>query len=258
MTVPNTADADATPNNITKKVIFEYCPPFTDCISEINNIQIDNAKYLDAVMSMYNLMKDSDNYSKTSASLWQYYRDQSALTDASTIDNFPGKSASFKFKQKVTGQIMIPLKNLIHFWGTLEQPLLNSEINLILTWSANCFIVVETANNQVPTFTITDTKGYVPVVNLSTQDNVKLLQQLKSGFKRTINWNKYQSKVSVEAQNQYLDFQADPNFQRVQRLLVLSYESNAVRTSYTRYFLPAVEIKNYNVVISGQTFLMNQ
>ena len=75
--------------------------------------------------------------------------------------------------------------------------------------------MVETANNQVPTFTITDTKGYVPVVNLSTQDNVKLLQQLKSGFKRTINWNKYQSKVSVEAQNQYLDFQADPNFQRV-------------------------------------------
>ena len=81
-------------------------------------------------------------------------------------------------------------------------PSINCEINLILTWSANCFIVAGTVANQVPTFAITDRKIYVPVVTLSTQDNVKRLQQLKSGFKRTINWNKYQSKVKIQRQDQ--------------------------------------------------------
>ena len=72
-------------------------------------------------------------------------------------------------------------------------------------------------------FAITDTKLYVPVVTLSTQNNAKLLEQLKSGFKRTINWNKYQSKISTEAQNQYLDFLINPSFQRVNRLFVLPF-----------------------------------
>ena len=66
-------------------------------------------------------------------------------------------------------------------------PLINCEINLILTWSARCFIIDSLITCQEPTFTITDTKLYVPVVTFSTQDNAKLLQQLKSGFKRTIN-----------------------------------------------------------------------
>ena len=73
-------------------------------------------------------------------------------------------------------------------------PLINCEINLILTWSSNYFKIFASINDQVPTFTVTDTKRYVPVVTLSTQNNAKLLQQLKPGLKRTINWNKYQSK----------------------------------------------------------------
>ena len=84
---------------------------------------------------------------------------------------------------------------------------------------------------QVPTFAITDTKLYDPVVTLSTQDNVKLLRQLKSGFKRTINWNKYRSKVTIQIQNQYLDYLNDPGFQGVTRLFVSSFEDNAHRTS---------------------------
>ena len=76
-------------------------------------------------------------------------------------------------------------------------PFINCNINLVLTLSANCFIIDAPINNQAITFKITDTKLYVPVVTLSTQDNAKLLEQLKSGFKRTINWNKYQSKVAV-------------------------------------------------------------
>ena len=82
-------------------------------------------------------------------------------------------------------------------------PLINCEIKLILTWSANC-VVTNTAANKETTFAITDTKLYVPVETISTQDNVKLLQQLKSGSKRIVNWNKYQSKVTIQAQNRYL------------------------------------------------------
>ena len=76
-------------------------------------------------------------------------------------------------------------------------PLINCEIELILDWSANCVIIYRDVANQVPTFTITETNLYVPVVTLSTQDNAKLLPQLKNGFKRTISWNKYSSKTGI-------------------------------------------------------------
>ena len=81
-----------------------------------------------------------------------------------------------------------------------------------MTWSANFILISGGIDDQVPIFPITDTKLYVPVVPLSTQENVKLLDQLKSGFKRTINWNKYQSKATIQAQNQYLDYLIDPSF----------------------------------------------
>ena len=93
---------------------------------------------------------------------------------------------------------MVPLKYLRHVWKILEKPLINFEINLILTQSAICFITDGAINNQVPTFTITDTKVYIPGVTLSILNNAKLLQQLKSGFRRTINWNNFQSKVTIQ------------------------------------------------------------
>ena len=95
--------------------------------------------------------------------------------------------------------------------------------------------------NQAATFSITDAKLYVPVVTSSTQDNAKLLEQLKSDFKRTINWNKYQAKVSAEGVNQYLDFLIDPSFQGVIRILVLPFEDVAQRTSDKRYYIPTRE-----------------
>ena len=128
-------------------------------------------------------------------------------------------------------------------------PLSICEINLVLTFS--CFIIDNPIVGQEPIFTITDAKFYVPVVTLLTQDNAKLLEQLKSGFKRTINWNKYEPRVTVEQQNRYLDFLINPSFQGVNRLLVLLFENNGGRTSYMRYYLPLVEVKNYNVVIDG-------
>ena len=133
-------------------------------------------------------------------------------------------------------------------------PLINCEINLILTWSANCAITYTNVPNQGATFAITETKLYVPVVILLTKDNSKLLQHLKSGFKIIINWNKYLTKPELLAQNPKLNHLAEPSLQRVSRLFVLAFENDAQRTSNKRYYLPNVEIKDYNVMIDGKTF----
>ena len=147
-------------------------------------------------MPMYHLIVYSDIYLKTSGSLWQYYRDEPDLDNNGHTVDFPAdnnnNSISLKFL-KITPQkgncstkdvkMILPLKYLSNFWRTLEMTLINCEINLILPCSANVFFVADTVANQVPTFTITDTKLYV-VVTLSTQGNAKLLEQLKTGFKR--------------------------------------------------------------------------
>ena len=108
--------------------------------------------------------------------------------------------------------------------------------------------------NQCATFAITETKLYVSVVTLSTQDNAKLLQQLKSGFRRIINWNKYLSKPELLAQNPNLNHLVEPSFQLVNRLFVLAFEDDAQRTSNKIYYLPNVKIKDYNVMIDGKIF----
>ena len=130
-------------------------------------------------------------------------------------------------------------------------PLINCEVNLILTWSRD--YVISSATGEIK-FKITETKLYAPVVTLSTQDNAKLLQELKSGFKRTINWNKYESNIKTFAQNRYLNHLINPSFQGVNRLFVLSFENENDRTSHSNYYLPKVEIKDYNVMIDGKSF----
>ena len=199
----NTAADGAAANNTNKKVIFKDCASFTNCISKINNKDIviykdivDNAKYIDIVTPMYNLIEHSDNYSKTSGRLWQYCKEIPALDNDDNITDFNGTNAtdSFNFKTKITDQtaannsngniagrvdvkIMVPLKYLSNFWRTLKMPLINCEIELILDWSENCIIIYTNVDDQVPTFTITETNLYVPGVTLSTQDNSKLIQQ---------------------------------------------------------------------------------
>ena len=159
---------------------------------------------------MYNLIENSDNYAKTTGSLWQYCKDMPARNNNNNeivVFTENNLTDSFNFKAKITGQtgndgtkdveIMVPLKYLSNFWRTLEMLLINCEVNLILTWSSTCVIVSTGDANQAATFAITDTKLYVPVVTLSTQENAKFLQQLKSGFKRVINWKKYLSKPEL-------------------------------------------------------------
>ena len=141
-----------------KSLAFKNCAPFTNYISKINNAQVDNAKDINIVMPMYNLIEYSDNYAKTTGSLWQYFRDE-------PNDNL-ADSESFKSKIKITGktpnvdnekdvEIMVSLKYLSNFWRTLEMPLINCEVNLILTWSSTCVI---TNSTGAGTFEITDTK----------------------------------------------------------------------------------------------------
>ena len=159
-----------------KQVIIKNCIPFTDCISEISNTQLDNAKDLVVVMPMYDLIEYSDSHSKTSGSLHQFCRDEPPLNNA-----FIAESESFKFKPRLLNSIInveiaVPLKYLNNLWKTLEIPLINCGINLILTWSASRLI---SEVDRSTTFAITDTKLYDPVVTLSTQDNAKLLQELK-------------------------------------------------------------------------------
>ena len=265
ITVNNTAAQGAAANNTNKKVIFKNCAPFTNCISEINNTQIDNAKDIDIVMPMYNLIEYSNNYAKITGSLWQYCKDIPARNNANNaiiIFSEDNITDSFKFKAKITGQtgndgtkdveIIVPLKYLSNFCRTLEMPLINCEVNLILTWSSNCVLIATAVQNQAATFEITDTKLYVPIVTLSTQENTKFLQQLKSGFKRVINLNKYLSKPELLAQNPNLNHLVETSFQGINRLFLLAFENDNNRISDDEYYLPTVEIKDYNIVINGE------
>ena len=121
-----------------------------------------------------------------------------------------------------------------------------------MKWSRNSIIVAGTANNQDLTFQINDTKLYIPVKTLSTQENKKLLKQLKSVFKRTINCNKYLVKITNQAWNRHLDYLIDPSFQEVNRLFVLSFEDDDGRESHEQYYLATLEIKYDNVMVDGR------
>ena len=150
-------------------------------------------------------------------------------------------------------------------------PLINCEINLILTWSEKCVLTSKATRDAVPaqggnpaiaavnkptntTFKITDTKLYVPAVTLSTEDDNNFLGQLKSGFKRSIQWNKYRSGMANQTKTNNLNYFIDPTFNKVNRLFVLSFENKEERTSFSKYYTPKVEIKDFNVLIDGKSF----
>ena len=188
-----------------------------------------------------------------------------------------GNSKSFDYKTKIVGTlaanvlekevtIAIPLKYLGNFWRSLDIPLINCEITLVLSWYKECVLVGRAfrgppaaAANRVnsPTsakFKITDCKLYVPVVTLSAENDKKLLEQLKSGFRRSIKWNKYMPQMSNENKNNNLNYLTDTTFSNVNRLFVLSFENEDDRPSYYKYYVPSVEIKDYNVFIDGNAF----
>ena len=140
--------------------------------------------------------------------------------------------ASCKYDANKVGkngiEVIIPLKHLSNFWRSLNIPLINCKVELILTWSKNCVLTDMTTkdgegNNPAVVatlgleFQITDTKLYVPVVTLSKENDIKYLEQLKSGFKRIIKWNKYRSQMTIQPQNNNLNYLIDPSFTSVNR-----------------------------------------
>ena len=163
-----------------------------------------------------------------------------------------------------TIKLAIPLKYLGNFWRALNMPLISCEVSLELKWNKNCVItsleprqVGARPRNNAPTgasLEIDKCKLYVPVVTLSKDDEIKLLTNLKSGFKREIIWNKYRSQMTKEAVNNNLNILIDPAFTNVNRLFVLVYQTADDRQSYSQFYLPRVMVKDYNVIIDKLAF----
>ena len=274
-----TLEGDNDANKRNKNLAFKNNAPFINCISKINGVKIDNAEDLDVVMPMYNLLEYSKNYRKTTGSLWNYYRDEPSNPLSTNSESFKYKTSILRKTPQdndslTNAEVVIPLKHLSNFWKNLSIPLTNCEIELIVTWTKNCVLADMTTrdagnNNDPPaivvpsgaTFKITDTKLYVPVVTLSKENDIKLLEQLKTGFKKTIKWNKYRSQMSIQDNNNNLNYLIDPTFTNVNRLFVLLFErieNNNVkkdyRDFYSHYYVPTVQIKDFNVLIDGKTF----
>ena len=283
-------DADNIRNKRNRPLILKNNAPFVSCITRINGELIEDADDLDIVMSMYNLLEYSKNYRKTIGSLYNYYRDELTNDDN---DNFAKikvvNSEAFKYKNKITGntynvdaaaqgydvnkngtqeiELAIPLKYLGNFWKALNIPLISCEVSLELKWDKNC-VITSLEQRQVDarppvvrdnaptgaTLAINDCKLYVPAVNLSKDDEIKLLTNLKSGFKREIIWNKYRSQMTTEAVNNNLNILIDPTFTNVNRLFVLAYQNADDRQSYSQFYLPRVMVKDFNVVIDKLAF----
>ena len=174
-------------------------------------------------------------------------------------------------KTKKNLKMVVPLQHLSNFWRTLEMPLINCEVFLASTWSENCVLTDITRqavrdahgdNSARPpinaptnaTFQITDTKLYVPVVNLSTEYDKRLLEELRTGFNITIKWNKFRSEMTNQTQNNNLIDLINPTFNKVNRLFVLQFYNENVRTSFSKYYAPNVQIKDFHVLIGGKSF----
>ena len=183
------------------------------------------------------------------------------LTDADRVD-------------KNETEIVVTLKHLSNFWRNLNILLINCEIELILIWSKSCALVdmtvIAAGNNNDPPASVAptglefqiETKLYVPVVTLATENDKKLLEQLKSGFKRTGKWNKYRSQITIQSNNGNVNYLIDLSFTKVNRLFVLPFERIAGennttkdhRDSFSHYYVPNIEIKDLNVLSDGKSF----
>ena len=209
-------------------------PSFTKCNLEINVEHVDTAENLDITMPMYNLIEYSDNYQDSSATLYQYKRDEppeaNAINDLAT-----NTSSSFKYKVKLLSnpvldgniakrsvKVVVPLKYLSNFFRSLEMFLINCKIKSNLTWKKECVLSTD-AGDAV--FIINDTKMYVPVVTLSKEDNKDFIEQQNKGFQRSIYWNEYKTKeINENADaNVFKYINLDPFFQGVNRLFVMAY-----------------------------------
>ena len=178
-------------------------------------------------------------------------------------------TAKINYNQNKRGkreiEFAVPLKDVANFWNSLNIPLVNREVSLTLSWSET-FVITSMEKRilvagqpdrgdspESAAFKIRD-KLYVPVVTLSAEDDNKLLEQLKTGLKRTIKWNKYRSEMSNQTKNSNLNYLIDPTFTNVNRLFVLTFENEDDITSFSKYYVPKVKINDFNVLVDGKTF----
>ena len=233
--------------------------------------------------SLWNYYRDepndfpASNYDANPITNSESFKYKSSITGKTSNANQKdgGNTKEENTKTKKNLEIVVPLKHLSNFWRSLDMPLINCEVSLTLTWSENCVltdIATQTIRNANPNadppvearektdaptnaaFQITDTKLFAPVVTLSTEDDNNFLEQLKSRFKRTIKWNKYRSEMTNQTKTNNLNYLIDPTFNKVNRLFVLSFENEKDRTSFSKYYTPKVEIKDFNVLIDGKSF----
>ena len=257
--------------NANTRLAVKNCVPFTKCNLEINDEHIDTVENLDIVMPMYNLIEYSDNYQDSSATLYQYKRDEppkaNAINDLTT-----NNLSSFKYKISLLGnpdvdggiaktsvKVVLPLKYLSNFFRSLKMPLINCKIKLNLTWKKECGLSTD-AGDAV--FIINDTKMYVPVVTLSKEDNKDFIEQKNKGFQRSIYWNEYKTKGVTENAdaNNFKYISLDLSFQGVNRLFVMAYNSandQPTRNGQQKYYLPRNDLNKYNVIIDGRNFYDN-
>ena len=257
------------------RLASKNCAPFTKCNLEINDEHVDTAENLDIIMPMYNLIEYSDNNQDSSATLYQYKRDEPPEADA-VADLTADNSDSLKYKIKLLGnvtevagdaagvrrlnlKVVVPLKYLSNFFRSLEMPLINCKIKLNLTWKKEC--VLSTGAGEA-VFIINDTKLYVPVVTLSKEDNKDFIEQQNKGFQRSIYWDEYKTKeVTEDADaNVFKYINLDPSFQGVNRLSVMAYnrvDGQPTRNGQRKYYLPRIDLKKYNAIIDGRNFYDN-
>ena len=241
------------------RLALKNCAPFTKCKLEINDEHFDTVENLDIAMPMYNLIEYSDNYQDSSATLYQYKRDEPPEDDA-VADLTDDNSDSFKYKVKLLGnpvldgatakltvKVVVPLKYLSNFFRSLEMPLINCKIKLNLTWKKEC--VLSTGAGEA-VFIINDTKLYVPVVTLSKEDNKDFIEQQNKGFQRSIYWNEYKTKeINEDADaNVFKYINLDPSFQGVNRLFVMAYnrvDGQPTRNGQRKYYLPRISLNKF-------------
>ena len=197
-----TGDITAEGGNANTNVAFKNYAPFTRCVTHINDVHVETAENLDIIMPMYNLLEYSDNYADSSGILYQFKRDEQNMNNDNLADVTTTDSSSFKYKSSILGdlvadgangglkdaKIVVPLKYFSNFFRSLETLLINCKTHLELNWTKDCIM---SSVAGATTFKITSTKLYVPIVTLSTKDNVNLTKQLNEGFKRSIYWNEY-------------------------------------------------------------------
>ena len=232
--------------------------------------------------SLWNYYRDepndfpANNYNTNSIRNSESFKYKSSITGKDQMQIKKSVKALSKETQilKKNLKIIVPLKHLSIFWRTLDMPLINCEVSLTLVWSDNCVITIQAditalilqhklkeqlkeitqQNQQKMLQQMQHLKLYVRVVILSTENDKRLLEQLRTGFKRIIKWNKYRSEMTNQAKNSNLNYLNDSTFTKVNRLFVLSFENENDRTSFSKYYVPNVQKKDFKLLIYGKRF----